>query len=49
MVKRLVFHQIWWPAILLAVAVGASLALASCGPSEADRSAPATLGKEYAY
>ena len=49
MVKRLVFHQIWWPAILLAIAVGASVALASCGPSEADRSASATLGKEYAY
>ena len=23
--------------------------MASCGPSEAERSAPATLGKEYAY
>lgn len=38
-----------WTAILLGAAVGASVALASCGTPEANRSAPATLGKEYAY
>ena len=47
--KRLGTSLIWSPAILLGVAVWASVALAYCGPSEADRSAPATLGKEYAY
>ena len=49
MAKRLGIASIWWPPILLGVAVGASVALASCGPSEADHSAPAILGKEYAY
>ena len=44
--KRLSISSIWWSAILLCVAVGAS---ASCGSSEADLSAPATLGKEYVY
>ena len=34
--------------MLLAALVWASLAQASCG-AEGDRSAPATLGKEYAY
>ena len=39
----------WWPAILLGIAVGALVAVASCGPSEADRPASASLGKEYSY
>ena len=50
MAKRWGISSAWWPAILLGAAVGASsVALASCGPPEADRSAPATPGKEYAY
>ena len=49
MARRLRISAAWWPAILLGAAVCASLAQASCGPPEADRSAPATLGKEYAY
>ena len=38
-----------WPAILFCVVVGASVALASCGPSEANRLDSAILGKEYSY
>ena len=33
----------------LITAVSLLAALTSCGPSELDRSAPATLGEEYAY
>ena len=49
MAKRLGISPTWWPAILLGAAVGTTIALVSCGPREADRSAPATLGKEYAH
>lgn len=49
MPKPLGFSSIRWPVVLFAVAVGASAALASCEPSEADRSASASLGKEYSY
>jgi len=49
MAKRLGISSIWWPAIVLGVAVRASVPIASCSPSEADRSAPATLRKEYDY
>lgn len=49
MAKRLGISPIWWSGILFCVALGASVPLASCGPSEADRSLRATLGKEYAY
>lgn len=49
MAKRGGISSVWRPAILLGAAFGALVALASCGPPEADRSAPATLGKGYAY
>ena len=49
MAKPLGISSAWWPALLLGVFVWASAALASCGPSEVDRSAPATLGEDYAY
>ena len=49
MAKRWGISSIWSTAIKLAIAVAASALLASCGPSEPDRSAPAILGKEYAY
>ena len=54
MAKRWGISSLWWLGIQLGIAIAASAAfLASCGPSEADRSAPstfpATLGKEYAY
>ena len=49
MPKRTGISQARWPAILLGAAIGAYVALAACGPPEADRSAPATLGKEHAH
>ena len=49
MAKRLDSLTKWWLAIVFGVSVGASVTLPSCGPSEADRSAPATLGKGYDY
>ena len=49
MAKRLGILQAWWSAMLVSVAIGVSVTLASCGPPEADRSVPATPGKDHSY